>query len=211
MAADCAASRRLARAGARLVLALAGIRVDVDRGDRGEVPRQAIYAVNHASYVDAIVLTAVLPAGVRFAAKREFAAMPLMAFVLRRLGACYVERTGTARGIEDTAEVARTVATGSSIVFFPEGTFTRAPGLAAFRLGAFSVATATGVAVVPTVLVGTRSVLRDGTRLPERHPIRVAFAPAERPAGSDWSAAVELRERVRAAILARCGEPDLAA
>lgn len=137
--------------------------------------------------------------------------MPLMAFVLCRLGACYVERTGTARGIEDTAEVARTVATGSSIVFFPEGTFTRAPGLAAFRLGAFSVATATGVAVVPTVLVGTRSVLRDGTRLPERHPIRVAFAPAERPAGSDWSAAVELRERVRAAILARCGEPDLAA
>jgi 1-acyl-sn-glycerol-3-phosphate acyltransferase len=134
-----------------------------------------------------------------------------MAFVQRWLGACFVERVDASRGIEDTAEVARTVAAGSSIVFFPEGTFTRAPGLAAFRLGAFSVAAATGAEIVPTVLQGTRSVLRDGARLPERHLVRVAFAPAERPAGSDWSAAVELRERARAAILSRCGEPDLAA
>jgi len=32
-----------------------------------------------------------------------------------------------------------------------------------------------------------------------------------RPAGSDWSAAVSLRERVRTEILKHCGEPDLAA
>jgi hypothetical protein len=32
-----------------------------------------------------------------------------------------------------------------------------------------------------------------------------------RPAGTDWAAAVALREAVRAEILRGCGEPDLAA
>lgn len=82
---------------------------------------------------------------------------------------------------------------------------------AACSLGAFSVAAATGTPVVPTVLQGTRSVLRDGTWLPERHAVRVTFAPVERAVGTDWSAAVQLRDRVRAVMLARCGEPDLLA
>jgi hypothetical protein len=30
------------------------------------------------------------------------------------------------------------------------------------------------------------------------------------PDGKDWSAAVRLRDKVRAEILKRCGEPDLA-
>jgi hypothetical protein len=31
------------------------------------------------------------------------------------------------------------------------------------------------------------------------------------PEGTDWNAAVKLRERVRGEILKHCGEPDLAA
>jgi hypothetical protein len=37
----------------------------------------------------------------------------------------------------------------------------------------------------------------------------VAAAPAVRPQGTGWHAGVRLRDEVRAAILARCGEPDL--
>jgi hypothetical protein len=40
----------------------------------------------------------------------------------------------------------------------------------------------------------------------------VAMSVAEpvQPEGTDWKAAVQLRDKVRAEILRRCGEPDLA-
>jgi 1-acyl-sn-glycerol-3-phosphate acyltransferase len=159
--------------------------------------------------MDAIVLLAVLPAGARFAAKREFARMPLLAFALRRLGTYFVERVDPARGVEDTRELAAAVRRGETVVFFPEGTFSRAPGLAAFRLGAFAVSAETGAPVVPLVLRGTRSALREHRWLPSRVPVTVGVQPIVMPTGRDWSAAVRLRDQVREVILRHSGEPDL--
>jgi hypothetical protein len=39
--------------------------------------------------------------------------------------------------------------------------------------------------------------------------VSVAFAEPIPPGGTDFSSVVRLRDAVRAAILARCGEPDL--
>ena len=98
---------------------------------------------------------------------------------------------------------------GETVVFFPEGTFSRAPGLTAFRLGAFAVSAETGAPVVPIVLRGTRSVLREHRWLPSRVPVTVSVQPPVMPTGRDWSAAVRLRDRVREVMLRHCGEPDL--
>jgi 1-acyl-sn-glycerol-3-phosphate acyltransferase len=78
-------------------------------------------------------------------------------------------------------------------------------------MGAFVCAAETGVPVIPVTLRGTRSVLRDKSLFPRRGSVSVTIdAAIEAPAGRDtWSAAVALRDAVRARILARCGEPDL--
>jgi len=55
-----------------------------------------------------------------------------------------------------------------------------------------------------------RSVLRDGTWYARRAPIAVTVCAPIDPDGDDWAAALRLRDRVRAAILKHCGEPDLA-
>jgi 1-acyl-sn-glycerol-3-phosphate acyltransferase len=129
---------------------------------------------------------------------------------LRHLGTHFVDRVDSAGGIEDTRELATAVERGERIISFPEGTFSRAPGLARFHLGAFAVSAATGAPVVPTVLRGTRSVLRDTQWLPIRHPITVSVLPVVMPDGADWSASMRLRDAVRACMLHHCGEPDLA-
>jgi hypothetical protein len=54
-----------------------------------------------------------------------------------------------------------------------------------------------------------RSVLRDGQWLPRRCIVQIVVDPPLAPDGRDWDAAVRLRDRARAAILAGCGEPDL--
>jgi 1-acyl-sn-glycerol-3-phosphate acyltransferase len=94
-------------------------------------------------------------------------------------------------------------------VFFPEGTFTRRAGLAAFYLGAFKVAAEADAPVVPGSIRGTRSMLRGEQWFPRGSAIDVHFAEPIAPAGTDFAAIVQLRDRARAAVLQHCGEPDL--
>jgi 1-acyl-sn-glycerol-3-phosphate acyltransferase len=152
---------RFAHIAAKTMLRAMGIPLTVEGLEHLPAGKPAVIVVNHASYIDAIVLVAVLSSSVHFAAKREFARMPVLGFVLRRLGTYFVERVDPARGVEDTRELAAAAGRGETVVFFPEGAFSRAPWLTAFRLGAFVVSAETGAPVVPIVLHGTRSVLRE--------------------------------------------------
>ena len=201
--------RRAVGALARGFFGLAGIPIRVRRA--GEVPGAGpvIFAANHASYLDAVVLSAVLPPGGGFVAKRELAGAAIARVFLRRLGAVFVERVDPKRSAEDARRLVDAVHGGRSLVVFPEGTFGRAPGLRPFRMGAFIVAAETGTPVVPVAIRGTRSILRDGSWFPRRGAISVAIGEPLRPKGADWSAALALRDAARAEILKSCGEPDL--
>jgi 1-acyl-sn-glycerol-3-phosphate acyltransferase len=77
-------------------------------------------------------------------------------------------------------------------------------------MGAFVAAAQSGRPVVPVALRGTRSVLRAGSWLPRRAPVEVFIGRPIPPRGAGWSDALALRDAARAAILARCGETDLA-
>jgi 1-acyl-sn-glycerol-3-phosphate acyltransferase len=106
--------------------------------------------------------------------------------------------------------VVQTVRQGWAVVFFPEGTFGREPGLRPFHMGAFVVAAQAGVPLVPLALRGTRALLRAEQWLPRRGVVRLTFGVPLMPQGTDWAAAVTLREAARAEILRHCGEPDVA-
>ena len=195
----------------RAALALSGLPVLV-KGTENFPPGQAvIIASNHASYLDGILLAAVLPAGVRFAAKRELAIRPMIGWLLARIGVQFVQRFEGRQGVDDTRKLTAMARSGESLAFFPEGTLSRNPGLGAFHMGAFVASAESGQPLVPLTLHGTRSVLCDGSWFPRRQPIVVLIHPAIRPQGNDWSAALRLRDEARRLMLEHCGEPDLAA
>jgi 1-acyl-sn-glycerol-3-phosphate acyltransferase len=200
------AVRVLARSGWRLL----GVPIDVRGLER--LPRErCIVVANHASYADSVLLTAVLPARFVFTAKEELARAPVFGWPLRRIGTGFVARSADERGREDTRALQVRVESGESLIFYPEGTLQRAPGLLPFKLGAFAVAAATGAAVVPVAFGGTRSLLRAGRWRPQRHRVAVAIGAAIAPAGDDWAAAIATRDAARHALLALTGEPDLGA
>jgi len=170
-----------------------------------------VIAVNHASYLDGLILLAALrERGYSFAAKRELSQSLLSRLFLQSIGTDFVERADIRQGVEDASRLAESVRAGRAPIFFAEGTFTRSAGLLPFRMGAFVVAAQTGVPLVPVTIRGTRSVLRDGSWFARRGAIVVTIAAPLLPQGSDWNAAVALRDAARAEILRRCGEPDLA-
>lgn len=192
---------------AKTALWLTGLHVDTEGAPASDA---GILVTNHASYLDGLVLTAVLPRPVVFVAKKDLARQVVAGPFLKRLDVLFVERTAATGGLANTEEAVAAVRADRTLVFFAEGTLTRMPGLLPFRLGAFIVAARTGSQVVPVTISGTRSVLRGGGWFPRRGRIAVRFAEPIAPDGGDFDAAVRLRDKARTEILKRLGEPDLA-
>ena len=199
----------LCRRAAKLFLRISGVPYRID--GVSNIPEHApcILVANHASYIDGIVLMALLPRPFGLVAKQELKGSFLAHTFLARLGAQFVERFDVQRGVEDTGRLSALVHEGESLVFFAEGTFSRAPGLMPFRTGAFLVAAEAGVPVVPIAFAGTRSILRDGSWFPRRSPLQVTVSAPIAPRGAEWGSVIALRDAVRAEILRHCGEPDL--
>jgi 1-acyl-sn-glycerol-3-phosphate acyltransferase len=196
------------RAAVRLLLRLSGTPFVVHGLEHLPHHEPYVVAANHASYLDGPMLLAALPVGVSYVAKQELQAQCFPRLLLQRIGTEFVARFDAQRGVQDTERLRRAVCQGRSLVFFPEGTFARVPGLQPFHMGAFVVAAQANVPVVPVGLSGTRSILRADQWFPRRGTIRLTLGTPIRPQGSDWAAAVTLRNAVRAQIARSCGEPD---
>jgi 1-acyl-sn-glycerol-3-phosphate acyltransferase len=197
------------RIAVRHFLRLTAIPVEIRRED-GVTPKMAIVAVNHASYVDALAIIVAFPGSLTFVAKEELARQFFAGTFLKRLGTLFVRRTDPVGGVEDTAAILAAVHRCERIVTFPEGTLTRSPGLMEFHLGAFVVAAEANIPVIPVTLSGTRSILRGDQWMPRRGRIVVRISTPIMPLGPDFGAAVHLRDAVRAEILGKNAEPDLA-
>ncbi len=199
------------RLGARAALWLTGAGLVVERvaERRGEPPANAVIVGNHASYIDGLALAAALPGELCFVAKHELVDQPIARLALRALGTLFVERRDIEQGIDDIHQAAAAARSGKRLVFFPEGTLIRAPGLMPFKLGAFAVAASAGVAVIPVALRGTRSILRGDQWFPRPGRITVTIGEAVLPHGVTLADAARLRDAVRAIVLEGCGEPDL--
>ncbi|MBV6418657.1 MAG: Bifunctional protein Aas [Steroidobacteraceae bacterium] len=201
--------RGVARAAARSWLALAGMRLAVRHAERLPAGHCVVVA-NHAGYLDGLVLTAALPPRFGFVIKREMSGVPLAGLLLSRIGSEFVERFDRHKGASDARRVVRNASNGHSLVFFPEGTFAKRPGLLKFHSGAFHAAARAGCPVVPCVMRGSRDALPTPGMVLSPGRLEVEFLPplcAITDTGEHATA--RLRDEARSAILVALGEPDL--
>lgn len=203
--------RGTARIAARSYFLLAGMPLRL-RGTENLPAGQCVVVANHASYLDGVVMAAALPPRFAFVIKREMNDVPVAGLLLRRIGSEFVDRFNRHKGGTDARRVLRTAASGHSLVFFPEGTFTPEVGLGKFHTGAFAIAARAACPVVPAVILGTRRNMPATRVLPRPGALEVRYGtpifttPAQ-TTGED--PALVLRDRSRAAILEQLGEPDL--
>ena len=200
---------RIVRLWCRLILALSGCPLRVEGLENVLRIGPAVFAANHASYLDSVVLLAALPDELVFVAKRELTSWPLIGTVIRKVGHLPVERADLARSVADAERATALLHAGTSLLFFPEGTFARQPGILPFRLGCFKAAVETGRPLIPVTIRGTREILPDGTWLPRRGAVTVAIGAPVKPEGPGWQEMVRLRDQVRAEICRRSGERPL--
>ncbi|MDE3135530.1 MAG: AMP-binding protein [Acidobacteriota bacterium] len=168
-----------------------------------------VIASNHTSYLDVIVMIAYLPVDCLYSAKQEILGYPLLGMITRKMGQLGFDRSDPRARVRQAEQIEEALRQGLSTVVFPEGTFTPAPGVRPFQLGAFKAAAAAGRPVVPMAIRGAREIWRDHTYLPNPGRVTLTFCPPIKPEGSDWKQIVRLRDAVRNAIAGPSGEPLL--
>lgn len=198
--------RGLVRAAARLVFRLTGAWPAVN-GLENLPDEAAVVVANHASYLDGLLLTAVLPNRYQFVIKREVTSVPLMHFWLRRIGAQFVDRFDAHRAAGDARRILQIAENGASLAFFPEGTFRSEPGLRRFHNGAFTIAVRNNLSLVPVTIRGTREMLPGNRRLPRPGSLSVTVNP-QLPTTHGQTDVQLILKRCRDLILEQLDEPD---
>ena len=202
--------RAIAHYAAQSFFHAAGVRVRVL--NESQLPMSpCVVVVNHASYIDGVVLKAFLPARFSFVIKKEVSKVPLAGLLLRRIGSEFVDRFNRHAGAMDARRLIKAADSGQALAFFPEGTFVERPGVGKFHTGAFAIAARAGLPVVPVAIRGTRHILPSGRFLPRFGRIEIEILPTlAAVSAADPSAIHSQRDQARARIIDALGEPDLA-
>lgn len=155
---------RVARAWARTLLAVGGVRVHVEGLEQIDPNGSYVFISNHASYYDTPVALAHIPVQFRFLAKRGLFQIPFLGTHLSRAGHVPVPREDPRAAVKTMQTAAQVIQQKKvSLLIFPEGGRSHDGVLQPFKEGGAYIAIRAGVPVVPLVLIGTREVLPYGS------------------------------------------------
>ncbi len=154
---------RLTRFWAKGNLWVCGVSVRV-QGLRQLNPHSAyLFMSNHQSQFDILALTSALEDfPLRWVAKHELRAVPVLGACIRRTHQILVDRDSRTQAVATVRKVKELLRAHISVLFFPEGTRGENGRLLPFKPGGFLAAVEAGVLVVPITINGSRSVLPPG-------------------------------------------------
>lgn len=138
-----------------------GLRLQVRREHKLSRNAPYIFVANHTSFLDIPVMAAAVPGTLHFMAKHELAQIPLFGLFFRTIDIAVPrgQMRGSHRAFEAAAERLKA---GGNIMIFPEGgILPHAPTLKTFKSGAFRLAIALNIPIVPVSLIDNWRILPD--------------------------------------------------
>jgi 1-acyl-sn-glycerol-3-phosphate acyltransferase len=197
--ADSAVTGRLVRWWAGVWLHSAGARVAACGLEHLTSAAPCVVVSNHQSSLDPIVALRVLPVSLRVLAMAELFRIPLLGPAMRTIGMIEVDRESPDfRRIDQAA--ARDLAAGHSLLAYPEGRISPDGAIGEFKDGAFIIAVANQVPVVPVAVHGTRRVWPPGRNAIRSGQVRIVAGNRLPTGGLTQRDVAGLREQAREVI-----------
>lgn len=148
----------LTRFWSRNLLAILGVRLSVRGQALTMADRGVMLVANHVSWLDIFLLNAVRP--VRFVAKSEVRAWPLLGRLATLSGTLYVERSRRKDISRVNTAIESALSQGDCLAFFPEGTTSDGRGIRPFLASLFQPVIDAGI---PLQAVALRYIKPDGS------------------------------------------------
>ncbi|WP_440711571.1 lysophospholipid acyltransferase family protein [Herbiconiux sp. YIM B11900] len=179
---------------------------------RENVPRTGpvLFASNHLSFIDSVVITLIAPRDVRFLAKSEYftgegAKGRLSKTFFESIGAIAVDRASNSAA-QDSLERGREVLEeGGAFAIYPEGTRSRDGRLYRGRTGVAWLALTTGSPIVPVALTGTEELLPVDAKVPRVRPVTIRFGEPIKPAAYGEASSARARRKLTDDVMAAIG------
>lgn len=137
----------------------AGIRLEVEHSERLENARPAVFIMNHRSGIDPILACALLRRDIFAVVKHEFRHNVLLGPAFAFAGVVFVRRDKPREAARTLEPAVAAIRAGRSLAITPEGTRHATSTLGPFKKGAFQIAMAAGVPVIPIVVANAEDVL----------------------------------------------------
>ncbi|WP_324676387.1 lysophospholipid acyltransferase family protein [Hymenobacter sp. GOD-10R] len=179
-----------------------GMPVTVVRKKPLPANQPCVYVSNHSSYIDIPVLFKVLPGFLNIVGKSSLAKTPLWGPIF---GSTYItvnRESAVSRG-RSMVQARKSLEEGRSVILFPEGTISKKPAeeMGPFKDGAFQLAIAAGVPIVPITMPLNHRFMPDVGGIRVRYtPLRVVVHEPISTEGLTQADAEELKNRVFAII-----------
>ncbi len=149
----------------RIVCGIIGIRVRIEGLENIKPEQTYIFAANHVSQVDIFAFQAYFPHDYRWIAKKELFKIPVFGQAMRMAGFIPIDRSRGRQAMKSLIKAAERIASGTSVLIFPEGTRSINGKLQPFKTGAVLLAIKSGVDIVPIGFNGTYDILPKGKLL----------------------------------------------
>jgi 1-acyl-sn-glycerol-3-phosphate acyltransferase len=187
----------------RAVLGILRVRVGVEGAEHAP-SGPAVYAANHGSALDILIVFGFLPVDFRIIHKRSLYRVPFLGWTLWLAGHVGIDRLHPFRARRSLDAAARRIRSGTSVVVFPEGTRSPDPTVHRFKRGPFTLALEAAAPVVPVSLVGVKDVAPRTLLSVRPGCVEVRIHPPVPVAGRSLEDADALAEEVRRIVADGC-------
>ncbi|HUO46611.1 MAG TPA: lysophospholipid acyltransferase family protein [Acidimicrobiia bacterium] len=198
---------RLAWIWSKAWLLAAGSSIEIRGQENVDLGQTYVVVANHLSILDIMASFLAVPLPIRFLAKKELFKVPILAPAMRSIGIVEVDRQARSAIHERVNQQARSlVENGRSLIIYPEGTRARDGKLRPFKKGAFTMAVAGQIPILPVTIHGTYEAWPPGRRLVRGGKITVVVDPPIPTLGRGKEDVTKLTDEARAVVAKRLEE-----
>ena len=160
-----------------LASGFAGIDMRVKGEEHLWSSRPCVFIFNHQSACEVFLCGRLIRRDIFGIAKKEARAKPVAGFVMDLMGTVFIDRTDRANAISALRPAVEALKKGRSMLIAPEGTRSPDGRLRPFKKGAFHVAMAAGVPLVPILFHDSGKRLRPGSGIARPGFVHVTVLP----------------------------------
>ncbi len=204
---DPPAIEKVIRWWSRMWLLASGTELSVEGQEHIDPSRSYVVVANHLSTLDIMVCFLAVDLPIRYLAKKELFRIPLLAQAMRAVGIIEVDRSARGAIHNSVNQQARElIAHNRSLIIYAEGTRPRDGVMKPFKKGAFTMAIASQLPILPLSIQGTYEAAVPGKPWFRGGPVTAIIDPPISTAGLTQADADSLRDQVRGIIARRVSD-----
>jgi 1-acyl-sn-glycerol-3-phosphate acyltransferase len=169
--------------GGRNWLRLSGMQVSVKGGENLDPKQTYVFISNHRSYLDTATLFVSTGRRMGLLAKKELLKVPILGVGMGFVNIMAIDRSNSERARETVASATSRIRSGISFGVFAEGTRAKPGEFLHFKKGAFYMAVAAEVPIVPVAIKNTDVLMGKGTGRARPGTIEMVMLPPVPTAG----------------------------